>query len=117
MIINKHHLNITIAAYDGCHKIYIPIEGQEDLFISKMEDKGWVYPDDFYKINNVTELRDMYIKSCPLRFIEQINFAKDKEEYIEIIPQGAFNDLYDDGVYEEPYFNVRSARKAFREDW
>jgi hypothetical protein len=106
MIINNHKLKVKMAAYDGCHKIYIPVKGQENLFIQSMEDKGYIFEEDFYKISSVEDLMNMYLDSCPLRFIEQIDFSSDEEKYISIIPQAAFFD-------EESFFDEDAARAVF----
>lgn len=53
-------------AYDGCHKIYI-IEDMEDE--QKAIDCG-------YEIFNISELVDMYRNSCELRFVR--NWKLDK---------------------------------------
>ena len=113
MTINNHKLNVTIAVYDGCHKIFIPVEGQEDLFISHMENnKGWVFEEDFYKISGVKDLMDMYLNSCSLRFIQQIDCggataaSGNTENFIDIIPQFEFTD-------DEGYFDEDAAKKAF----
>ena len=105
MIINNHKLKVSMAVYDNCHKIFIPVEGQETLFIRKMKKKGWTFKENFYRIDSVTDLMNMYIDSCPLRFIDQIDFSGDKEKTIKIIPQGSFTD--------EGFLDEELVRKAF----
>ena len=99
MIINNISLNIGMVAYDGCHKIYIPVSGQESLFIQSMEDKGWIFDEDFFRIDSVHDLQRMYMGSCSLRFITQIDCSGDEEKHTTIIPQSAFCD--DDGFFDE----------------
>ena len=106
MTINGVELNISMVAYDGCHKIYIPVEGQESLFMSSMENSSWIPSEDFYKIKSVVDLLDMYLNSCSLRFIEQIDCSGDEDNFITIIPQCSFNNK--DGLFDEEL-----ARKAF----
>jgi len=105
MIINGHNLNVTMAAFDGCHKIYIPVEGQENLFIQSMEEKGWIFDENFYKIKSRSDMMNMYIDSCGLRFIEQIDCSGNEDVFNTIIPQGAFCD--------EGFFNEELVRQAF----
>ena len=105
MTVNDFELNISIAAFDGCHKIYIPMKGQESEFIQSMEANGWIWEEDFYKIEKVTDLLDMYLSSCPLRFIQQVDCSGGEAMYIDIIPQGAF--------YTNDFFDEDLARKAF----
>ena len=106
MTINNHKVNISMAAFDGCHKIYIPAEGQENLFIQLLEENGWIFEEDIYKIESAEDLMRMYLDSCPLRFIEQIDCSGAEEKYTIIIPQCAFND-------GNGFFDEDSARKAF----
>ena len=106
MIINGRTLNISMAAYDGCHKIYIPVEGQESQFMQSMESSGWNPNEDFYKIERAQDLLDMYLNSCPLRFIEQIDCSDSEDEFITIIPQCSFTD-------EDGFFDEKLARDAF----
>jgi len=68
------------------------------------ETRGWT-DEDFYKINSVEDLMNMYIGSCGLRFINQLDYTKDGDEFISIIPQFAFTD--------DKYFDEDLARKAF----
>ena len=70
-----------------------------------MKDKGYT-KEDLYKIKSVSDLMNMYIDSCSLRFIEQIDCSGDEDIFIEIIPQCAFVDA-------EGYFDEDLARKAF----
>jgi len=98
MTINGKKINVSMAAFDGCHKIYIPVEGQEDLFKLSMIEKGWILDEDFFKINSVDDLKSMYLNSCPLRFIEQIDCSGDEDVFISVIPQGAF---CDEGDFDE----------------
>jgi hypothetical protein len=88
-----------MAAFDGCHKIYIPVEGQENLFIQSMEEKGWIFEEDMYKINSVDDLLNMYLDSCSFRFIKQIDCSGDEDVFITIIPQRAVVDEY--GFFDE----------------
>jgi len=105
-VINGIALNISMALYDGCHKIYIPVSGQEDLFIQSMENNGWDRGEDFYKIESVDDIRQMYLNSCSLRFIEQIDCSGNENEFITIIPQCSFCD-------DEGFFDENLARAAF----
>jgi len=98
-VINGIELNITIAAYDGCHKIYIPTEGQEEQFIKSMEQNGYIWDEDFMAFDNVQQLADTYINSCSLRFIEQVDYSGSEDAFTTIIPQCSFNDA--DGFFDE----------------
>jgi hypothetical protein len=60
MKINGKKLLVTMAAFDGCHKIYIPVPGQEDLFIKSMEAIGWIFDEDMYKIDTLDDLMNIY---------------------------------------------------------
>ena len=106
MTINGIELNVSMVAYDGCHKIYIPISGQEELFIQSLEYKDWLWGEDIYKIESVSDLMEMYINSCPLRFIEQIDCSGEEEKFITIIPQFSFYN-------EDDFFDEDLARAAF----
>ena len=106
MLINNHVVNISMAVFDDCHKIFIPVEGQEELFVKSMEKKGWIWEEDFYKIEKVDDIMGLYLNSCPLRFIQQIDFSGDEEKYLNIIPQCAFTD-------ENGFFDEVLAKKAF----
>ena len=99
MNINGRPLNISMVAYDGCHKIYIPVKGQESQFMQSMENNGWNPTEDFYKIERAEDLLDIYLNSCPLRFIEQIDCGSGEDEFITIIPQCSFTDK--DGFFDE----------------
>jgi len=107
MTINGIELNISMAAYDGCHKIYIPVKGQEELFVRLLESKGWIWEEDFFKIESVEDLQNMYLYSCSLRFIQQIDCSGNEERFINIIPQCSFYN-------REGFFNEKRARKAFK---
>ena len=108
MIINNHDIgNITMAAYDRCHKIYIPVEGQEETFIKDMEMNGWIFEEDFFKINSANDLMQMYLDSCPLRFIQQVDCNKIGEDrFINIIPQSSF-------INEDSFFDEDLAKQSF----
>ena len=106
MTINGHKLNVSFAAYDGCHKIYLPMNEQEDLFIKTLEKRGYVFEEDFYRIESVDELMDMFLRSCNLRFIQMIDCSGDEDGFINIIPQSSFFD-------DEDFFDEELARKAF----
>ena len=73
-----------------------------------MIGKGWDFVEDFYKINCANDLMNMYMDSCPLRFIQQIDLSGEEPVFINIIPQCAF---YDD----EDIFDRDLARQAFAE--
>lgn len=64
---------ITVTAteffFDGCHKFYIP-ESPEDY--EEMYARGWE-PADLYPIRMLPEI---WVGSCPLRFIESVDFSK-----------------------------------------
>jgi len=111
MTINGHKIpRPQFAAYDGCHKIYIPVKGKERGFVKRMQSKGWIWPDDYYKIEKAQDLANIYIDSCPLRFIEQCDFKKTpigwEEKFTTLIPQCAFTD-------SEGLFDENAARAAF----
>ena len=107
MIINGHDIKVDIAAYDGCHKIYIPVEGQEKLFIESMESKGWIPEEDIFKIDDRPDMMtEMYVNACSLRFIEQIDCSGDEDTFVSIIPQNAFCD-------DQGYFDDIAARATF----
>ena len=64
-------------AYDGCHKIYV-IESAQD------EKEALHYG---YKIYPIERLENIYIMSCPLRFI--VNWKLDKV-YAAVCEEGIF---------------------------
>jgi len=107
MTINGHIVNPQIAVYDGCHKIYIPAEGRENEFTNYFELHDWLWDEDFYKVNCVTDLMNMYLDSCPLRFIQAVDASDmDNPVFVNIIPQSAFYDT-------EGFFDEDAARMAF----
>ena len=106
MSINGIELNISMAAFDDCHKIYVPVEGQEDLFIRSMLDNGYIWEEDFFKIESAEDLLRMYLTSCSMRFIEQIDCSGTENEFTSIIPQCAFFD-------EDDFFDEELAKAAF----
>lgn len=59
MKINDKEVEFKEIAYDGCHKIYL-IQDEDD----KKEAFSCGY--DFY---DSTQLKELWDKSCPLRFI------------------------------------------------
>lgn len=65
-------------AYEGCHKIYI-CENQED--IEKAKEIGYI-------ILDISEIEDVYNKSCELRFIR--NWAL-TELYVPQFENAEFN--------------------------
>jgi len=60
-------------AYDGCHKIYI-LEDEED------EEQALEYE---YNIYHIDEIEDTYENSCPLRFISNWKLNKRYVEQFE----------------------------------
>lgn len=50
-------------AFDGCHKIYLMVGGEQAKQFFK--DKGW----DDSDFHPISELEDTFNDSCPLRFI------------------------------------------------
>ena len=60
--------------------------------MQSMENNGWNSNEDFYKIERAEDLLDMYLNSCPLRFIEQIDCSGVEDEFITIISQCSFTD-------------------------
>lgn len=70
--INGEPVDATEFAYDGCHKIYL-IDGPEDR--QEMLDDGYgecIFP--------ISELPDVWDRSCGLKFI---NSADLKRRYVE----------------------------------
>lgn len=63
---NGNEIKGLAVAYDGCHKIYI-CETEAD--IERMKELG-------YQINEMSELEDIYNKSCSLRFIDSADLKK-----------------------------------------
>ena len=107
MTINGHSVNPQIAVYDGCHKIYIPAKGRENEFIDYFELNEWLWDEDFYKVNSVADLMNMYLDSCPLKFIQAVDASDmDNPLFVNIIPQNAFCDT-------EGFFDETAARRAF----
>jgi hypothetical protein len=82
------------------------MNGQEDLFIKTLEKQGYVFEENFYRIESVDELMDMFLRSCNLRFIQMIDCSGDEDGFINIIPQSSFFD-------DEDFFDEELARKAF----
>jgi len=68
--------------YDGCHKIYI-LETNEDIkdVIEKNEMNS------YYTILPMKELANVYLHSCPLRFIMNNKLTK------TFIRQGEYDDI------------------------
>ena len=65
-------------AYDGCHKIYILANEEEEDYAKK---RGYdIYP--------IYKLQEIYKNSCPLRFISSWDLQKD---YVE---QGKIAEIY-----------------------
>ena len=106
MSINGVEIKVSMAAYDGCHKIYIPVEGQEDQFIWSMVDNDYIWDEDFFSVKSAEDLLEMYLSSCSLRFIQQIDYSSNEAEFTDIIPQCAFCD-------EEGFFSEELAKEAF----
>lgn len=67
--INGINVSATEFFFDGCHKFYIP-DTPEDY--EKMYGCGWE-PADLYPIDLLPEI---WVESCPLRFIESVDFSK-----------------------------------------
>lgn len=67
--INGKILTAKWFAYDGCHEIYT-IENEQE----KAEAKSYGY-----RILHITQIRETYKHSCPLRFIDSWNL---EEEYV-----------------------------------
>jgi hypothetical protein len=72
----------SVAAYDGCHKIYLThalhkdiIEGYE-IFEGSIEER-------------MKMVESWWDKSCSLRFIEIFTIYNDKLVFTEVIPQGS----------------------------
>lgn len=77
MLINNEPVKTKgCFAYDGCHKIYI-IEDNQDHIEALESD---------YKIHNIDDLEDIYLTSCPLKFISNwkltITYAEQSEDAI-----------------------------------
>ena len=70
MKINGKNIDGKKFAYDGCHKIYV-IEDEQD-------EKQAI--DFCYSILDIEKLPETYYKSCPLRFIHNWKMTK---TYIE----------------------------------
>lgn len=62
----RHIWSNGYFAYDGCHKIYI-LESEKDV------KQAMKYG---YRLYPVMELQKTYEDSCPLKFIENLNFDK-----------------------------------------
>jgi hypothetical protein len=108
MKINGHNIDTWVVVYDGCHKIFISAPRQEKRFIKHMESNGWEWEEDFFRVESVDTLRDMYINSYGLRFIQQIGFRNGEVRFKDIIPQCAFI-VGDDN---DCYFDEEAAAKA-----
>lgn len=87
----------TIAAWDGCHKIYLGLDDAqakrfEELEYEYLEYPETMIPDDTYRI-----LATWFNNSCPLRFIQAVASVEEDEnpnkEYTSLIPQGVEDDL------------------------
>lgn len=66
-IINGKEVIGDKFAYDGCHKIYI-IENEED--VKECKELG-------YKIYPISEIKEKWNESCPLRFVS--NWQLDRQ--------------------------------------
>lgn len=58
--INDKIVKGNYIAYDGCHKIYILQDGKD---VTGARDHG-------YTVCDLNTIKEIYEKSCPLRFIE-----------------------------------------------
>ncbi len=67
--INGIKLTAKWFAYDGCHKIYT-LENEEEKAEAESYD---------YKVYPISQIRQCYKHSCPLRFIDSWNL---ENEYI-----------------------------------
>lgn len=63
---NGNEIKGLAVAYDSCHKIYI-CETEAD--IEKMKELH-------YQIHDMSELEDIYSRSCSLRFINSADLKK-----------------------------------------
>ena len=66
MKINKIEIKAKKFAYDGCHKIYILKNEEEEKEAVKLG----------YKINEIEELEKIYKNSCYLKFIDSWDLSQ-----------------------------------------
>lgn len=73
--------------FDGCHKIYLmSVDKDRKEKEDMLQNKGWAQS-DFSKIVE-TNLEECYINTCPLRFIDLIDYKAEKQ-YQSVIRQCA----------------------------
>jgi hypothetical protein len=76
MTINGKNVTAKSFAYDGCHKIY--------LIANKDEEMDAISED--YDIFPISKLQEKFEKSCSLRFISNWNLSKkDVAKQFEIV--------------------------------
>ena len=85
MKINGLQVTAKKFAFDGCHKIYLIENGEE-------EAEALSYG---YRILLIQELPQAYEDSCPLRFISNWPLGLSNEDFISYVEQG------DDATFEE----------------
>ena len=73
MKINSKPVTGTSFAYDGCHKIYICENTQDEQDAQK----------NGYTIHPISELENTYENSCDLRFIHNWTLDKDYVSQLE----------------------------------
>jgi hypothetical protein len=78
MKINGLQVTAKKFAFDGCHKIYLIENGDE-------EAEALSYG---YRILPIGELPQAYEDSCPLRFISNWPLELNNEDFIDYVGQG-----------------------------
>ena len=81
--------------FDGCHKIYLSMDKAQ---VKQMVEYGYeVHPPYLPK------LQGWFEDSCALRFVEAVHTVKGdpNKGFVDLIPQGYFDDEYDDDEYDE----------------
>ena len=82
----KNYKGVEEFAFDGCHKIYLLVNENDELLF---ELNGWEnisreeFDADGYEIFPISKLQEIWDKSCPLRFINLSNLATVVEQCAE----------------------------------
>lgn len=87
----------TIAAWDGCHKIYLGLDDAQAKRFEELEYKYLEYPETMIPDDTYRILTTWFNNSCPLRFIQAVASVEEGEDpnkgYTNLIPQGVEGDL------------------------
>lgn len=87
----------TIAAWDGCHKIYLGLDDDQAQRFEELEYEYLEYPETMISDDTYRILATWFNSSCALRFIQAVASVEEGEDpnkgYTSLIPQGVEGDL------------------------